>query len=201
LRYKSPPNATAGTRHDIKAGTRGWTDKLPSIYVLAPDHVGLTTRAQPTLFWYQSAPTNTRMELTIIVPHQPGWLLRVGIDKSDQPGIHRLSLERYHVTLVPGVIYKWTVALVPNPNSRSQDIIASDLIQRVEPDNELKGALARSQGLEKAGTYATNSIWYDALDSITNEIDAAPHERDLHFLRASLLEQGGLTATAAFERK
>jgi hypothetical protein len=201
LKYVPPKNLLAGTRHDVDAGTRGWTPHLPAVYVLAPNHTGLTTQAQPSLFWYQSGPSNTPFVLTIIEPMNPKPLLKVGIEKADQPGIHRISLERYHVRLTPGVLYKWTIALVPDPANRSQDLIASDMIQRIEPDARLAAALAGGKASEKAATYAGNGVWYDALEALTNEIDAAPADKDIRLLRVSLLEQAGLKAAAASDRR
>src|SRR5579871_2422271 len=51
LKYAPPKIAVAGTRVDGDGGSRGSRDKLPSLYVLAPNHTGLTTREQPSLFW------------------------------------------------------------------------------------------------------------------------------------------------------
>ena len=201
LKYVAPKGVIAGTRKGIDAGSRGWTANLPAIYVLAPDHTGLTTQAQPTLFWYQSGPTNTRMELTLIVRGKPGWLLRVGLDKADQAGIHRLSLERYHITLTPGVVYRWSVALVPNPNGRSQDLIASDTIQRVEPDAQLTSKLEGTSGLGRASVYGNYGIWYDLLETINDEIDTMPKQRELRLQRAALFEQIGLRIAAAGDQK
>ena len=201
LTYKVPTKAIAGTRHDVDAGSRGWSAQMPSIYVLAPDHTGLTASEQPSLFWYQSGPAGMRIEVTIIEPGKPKWLLRVGADKADQGGIHRLTLKRYGVTLVPGVLYKWTVALVPDLANRSRDVIASDTIQRVEPDARFTAALAGAKGLDKAAIYAGRGIWYDALETVTDEIDAAPKDKDIRFLRVSLLEQAGLKIAASSERK
>jgi hypothetical protein len=201
LTYKPPKNAVAAPRQDVDAGTRGWSATMPALCVLAPNHTGLTTRGQPSLFWYQSGPASTRIELTIIEPNKPKRVLRVAADKAEQGGIHRLPLERYHVTLAPGVVYKWTVALIPEPSNRSQDLIASDTIRRIEPDAQLTAALAGAEGLDKAAIYASNGIWYDALETVTNEINAAPKEKDLRLLRAALLDQADLKAAAASERK
>ena len=201
LPYTPPKNAITVPRKDGDAGSRGWTAGLPSLYVLAPNHTGLTTRGQPSLFWYQSGPARTRIELTIIEPKKPKPLLRVGADKAEQAGVHRLVLARYNVTLAPGILYKWTVSLIPDPANRSQDIIARDTILRIEPDAQLKAALAGSKGQDTAAAYAGNGIWYDALETITNEIDAAPKNKDVRLLRASLLEQAGLKKVAASERQ
>ncbi|MEI9893978.1 MAG: DUF928 domain-containing protein [Chthoniobacter sp.] len=199
--YKMPLKAIAGTRRDVDAGTRGWSAKLPSVYALAPDHTGLTTSGQPSLFWYQSGPANTPIEVTIIEPHKPGKILRVGADTAEQGGIHRLPLERYRVTLSPGVVYKWTVSLILDPANRSQDLIASDTIERIAPDAQLAAALTTAKGLDKAAIYAGKGIWYDALEAVTNEIDASPKNKEHRLLRAALLDQAGLKAAAASERK
>jgi len=201
LKYHPPKNAVAAPRKDGDAGSRGWSVNLPSIYVLAPNHTGLTTRGQPSLFWYQSGPASTRIELTLSEPKNPKPLLRVGADKADPGGIHRLSLGRYNVKLAPGVLYKWTVALIPDPNNRSRDLVASDTIQRIEPDAQLKAAVAGSKGLGTAAVYASSGIWYDALEAISDEMNAAPKDRDIRMQRASLLEQAGLREAAAAERK
>jgi hypothetical protein len=201
LKYKTPGNTAAHTRKDIDAATRGWNTKMPAIYVLAPNHTGLTTHAQPVLFWYQSGPASTPIEITLIEPGKPKPLLRVGAEHADQPGIHRLLLSRHNFSLEPGVLYKWTVALVPDATSRSQDVIASDTIQRVEPETQMATALSGARGLDKAAIYARNGIWYDALETVTNEIDAAPKNKELRLQRAALLEQGELKAVVASERK
>jgi len=201
LKYKAPANAIAGIRHDVDAGTRGWNATMPALYALAPNHTGFTTRGQPSLFWYQSSPASTRIELTLIEPKKPKPVLRVGADKADQAGIHRLPLERYNVTLAPGILYKWTIALVPDPASRSQDLIASGTIQRIEPDAQLTSALSGAKGMDKAATYASKGIWYDALETVTNEVDAAPKNKGIRLQRATLLEQAELKEAAASERK
>ena len=198
--YTPPKNVTTGTRIDGDGGSRGKGEKLPSLYVLAPNHTALTTREQPSLFWYQTAAANTHFELTLTEPKNPKPLLKVATDKADG-GIHRVSLAKHNVTLKPGVSYKWTIAWVPDPANRSQDVIASGAIQRIEPDAKLTAALADAKGLEKAAVYAQHGIWYEALETVSNEIDAAPKNKDLHAQRAALLDQAGLKDAAASERR
>jgi hypothetical protein len=200
LTYTPPKNVTAGTRVTGDGGSRGGV-KLPALAVLTPDHTGITTRAQPSLFWYQSGAASARFELTVVEPKKPKPLLKVSLEKADQAGIHRLPLGKYNVTLTPGVVYKWTIALVPDPSSRSQDEIASGTIQRAEPDADFTTALAAAEGLDKAVLYASKGFWYDALEVVTNEIDAAPENKALHRERARLLDEAGLKAAAAVDRK
>ncbi len=200
LKYTPPKSAAGGARIDGDGGSRGTGPKLPSLYVLAPNHTALTTREQPSLFWFQTGSSNTRFELTLTEPKNPKPLLRVGTEKADA-GIHRASLAKQKVTLKAGVPYKWTVAWVPDPANRSMDVIASGTIQRIEPDAKLTSALADAKGLDKAAAYAQSGIWYDALEVVSNEIDSAPKDKSLHAQRAALLDQAGLKDAAAAERK
>jgi hypothetical protein len=201
LKYTPPKTAAAGTRIDGDGASRGSGEKLPSLYVLAPNHTALTTREQPSLFWYQTGPAKTRFELTLTEPKKPKPLLKVATDKSEQPGIHRISLEKQGVVLQPGIAYKWTIAWVPDPANHSQDVVASGSIQRIAPDAKLTADIAAAKGLDKVALYAQGGIWYDALEALSNEIDAAPKDKNLHAQRAALFDQAGLKDAAAGERK
>lgn len=203
LKYSAPKNATGGgARIDGDGGSRGLSDKvkLPPLYVLVPDSAALTTHESPTLFWYQSAPADMRLEFTLTEPKNPKPVLKLAVGKSPQAGIHRLTLAKQNVQLKTGVTYKWTVAWVPDANNRSLNVIAGGSIQRVEPDAKLTAALEGTQGAEQASVYAQNGIWYDALEAISNAIEAAPDDKSLHAERADLLEQAGLKQVAAAER-
>lgn len=207
LKYTPPKTAGTGIRTDGDGGSRSDGTKLPSLYVLAPDHTALTTQEQPSLFWYQSGPAPkdapVRFELTLIDPKTPKPLLKVGTPLAGQKdggaGIHRVQLARQNVTLDPGVEYKWSVTLVPDANNRSQDVIASGTIRRTPPSPELTEALTKAT--DKASAYAAQGVWYDALSALSDQIDASPKNAPLRAARADLLQQVGLKAAAEFERK
>src|SRR5438270_634983 len=60
------PPKTGAPKVRVDGGTRGDKDDLPTLSVLAPDHVALTTQEKPTLYWYQSKPAKVRFELTLL---------------------------------------------------------------------------------------------------------------------------------------
>lgn len=206
LKYTPPKTAGTGIRTDGDGGSRTEGAKMPSLYVLAPDHIALTTQPQPSLFWFQDGPApkdvGARFELTLVDPKNPKPLLKVGAALADQKdggtGIHRIQLARQKITLEPGVAYKWSVALVPDANNRSKDLVASGVIQRSEPSAELTAELAKA---DKASAYAASGVWYDALSALSDQIDASPKDAALRAARADLLQQAGLKAAAEFERK
>ena len=206
LKYTPPKTAGTGLRTDGDGGSRAGGAKLPSLFVLAPNHTALTTQAQPSLFWFQDGPApkdvGARFELTLVDPKNPKPLLKVGAAIAEQKGggggIQRIQLARHKITLDPGVAYKWSVALVPDANNRSQDLVASGVIQRSEPSPELSAELAKGN---KAAAYATSGVWYDALSALSDEIDASPKDAALRAERAELLRQAGLKLAADFELK
>jgi hypothetical protein len=208
LKYTPPKSATGGARIDGDGGSRGPDVKLPSIYVLAPNGIGQTTSEHPSLYWFQSGPAPksipARIEITVVDPKKSKPLLKVGSALADGKdggaGIHRLPLAKNKVTLDPGVTYKWTVALVPDPANRSQDVIASGTLLRLAPSKELSAALS-SPGADKASVYAQNGMWYDALDALTERIDSDPKSGTARAERAELLGQVGLKDAAAFDKK
>lgn len=201
LTYTPPKQAAAGTRVDGDAGTRAGKVKLPALYVLAPDHTGLTLSAAPSLFWFQSGPATARFELTLIEPKKPRPLLRVSSEQSEGAGVHRVRLGRHGIQLATGVDYKWTVALVADTANRSQDVIASGTIRRIDPEARLTAELAAAGLGSRAAVLAQNGIWYDAIEALSDQINDAPRDPAPRQRRAQLLAQAGLTQAAAADRR
>lgn len=203
LKYTPPKNVVSGARLDGDGGSRGTADKdkLPSLTVLTPPHAALTASPQPTLFWYQTAGSATRLELTVVEPKNPEPVLRAYVEKSMKPGINCAPLARYGTVLKPGVKYTWTVAWVPDGANRSLSVIARGGIECVAPDAKVAEAAAAAKGAERAAVYAQNGLWYDALDAITLAMDGNPEDKELRRMRADLFEQAGLKTVAAAERK
>jgi hypothetical protein len=195
------PPKTGAPKVRVDGGTRGDNDNLPTLSVLAPDHVALTTQEQPTLYWYQSKPARLRFELTLLEENKNKPVLVVKIDSSDKSGIQSLKLSEHQLKLVTGVEYEWAVALVADPENRSKDIICSSVIKRVEPSPALASKLAKAGKPELAAIYAEEGIWYDALEKVSNLIETEPANGLLHQLRSSLLTQVGLNQAAAYDTR
>lgn len=200
LLYKPPPDAgNIPTR--VSGGARGESGVDTNLFTLVPDHVALTTQAQPSLFWFQSKPAKAKFELTVVEPKNPKPLLSLNAAEADKPGIHRIRLNKYKVQLQPGVAYEWSVAIVPDAENRSKDVVAKGVIKRVNASDDLEKKLENASELERAAAYAQAGIWYDALDTISNAIEADPHDASLREQRASLLKQVGLSEAAALDKK
>ncbi len=197
LKFLPPTTAAPSVR--VTGGSRGSGDATLTLDVLAPDDVGVTTREQPSLFWFQSKPANAKFELTLLQENKAKPIVQVAVERSTKAGIQRLKLADTGAKLVPGVEYQWVVALVTDPDNRSSDLVASGVIKRIEPAAGLKERVAKATPDSLAAVYAEAGVWYDALAALSDQIDAQPENKSLRQTRADLLRQVGLKAAAGSE--
>jgi hypothetical protein len=197
--YVPPSRGAVGAR--TGGGTRGQTS-APRIAVLAPDHVGLTTRAQPSLAWYLSADTSAPVELTLIADGAIEPLAVKRLPSPQRAGIHVVDLSQLDVELAEGTTYDWYIALVLDPNARDADVVAGGAIARRSAPSALVADL-KAPG-PTYGAYARNGFWYDAIadlsTAIANAPSGSPESRALRAERAELLEQVGVGAVALYDR-
>ena len=198
--YKPPLRSAPGGREG--GGSRGSGRPFPALVVLTPkDHSGLTTQEQPVLYWYLSQEAKHPVEVTLTDRQSIKPLLETRLEPPLQPGLHRVRLADYGVRLTPGVAYKWSVALVPNPMQRSQDVTTAGTIECTSLSDELNHQLAEATKDAAARLYAAAGIWYDTIAALSELIDAAPQDAKLRQQRAILLEQQGLPEVAAYDRQ
>lgn len=178
----------------VGGSTRDIDGRAAVLQVLAPDHTGLTTQAQPTIYWYARTPAAARFEFTLIDGEGIDPLLEVEADSDRVSGYRQLNLGEYGITLQPGVSYPWSVALVSDAASRPSHLISSGIIEYVEPGADLSSRIDNATGSDLVGVYASEGIWYDALDTISRLIDESPADQGLVAIRDALLVQVGLQA-------
>jgi hypothetical protein len=193
-----PPTTGAETVR-VTGGSRGTDIATITLDVLAPDDIGLTTQEQPSLFWYQSQPADAKFELTLLQEKQIKPLVQVKVDRASKAGFQRLKLSEHGVKLTPGVEYQWVVALVTDPENRSTDLVASGVVKRIEPAADVKQKISQAAPASLPSIYAEAGIWYDAIATLSDQIEAQPENKTLRETRADLLQQVGLKAAAQAE--
>lgn len=197
----TPPQRGAPQRR-VGGSSRGADDALPSVMLLVPDHVGLTVSETPALYWYLSKPTSVRVEVTLIDEKGESPLIEYAIANANGPAVHRVDLTARKVLLKPGTEYQWSIAVVPNPNERSSDVMAGGVLKRVAMPKAIEARRAAGATKEElARLYAAEGIWYDAIALYSELIEQHPGDKSLREQRAALLEQVGLREVAAFDRR
>jgi hypothetical protein len=197
----------------VGGGTRGTVDEDLKLIVLTPNEFARTISPRPTLFWYLSKAVDKPLIVSIVDtrPQNPRNLLKIEMSGTKPAGIHRLDLSDDQVmnrnqadvkaaALESGIDYRWTVAVVMDPDNRSQDILASGFVTRVAAPAALEPAKLAADPVGKAAAFAQNGMWYDALKALSDAIDKKPADQRLRAQRAGLLEQAELPEVAAAER-
>ena len=193
-----PPQVGRPTTRLVGGGSRG-TESIIELSALTPEQAGLTVQEQPSLFWYLSETTTYDLELIVSVDRAPQPLLVTRLRPPARPGIQRVRLTDYHVRLEPGVTYRWFVALIPDLEHRSKDIIAGGGVERIPLSDALRTRLGQAEAERAPHLYAEAGLWYDALATLSDLIEAAPADLELRQQRAALLKQVGLETVAAYD--
>jgi len=180
----------------VGGGTRGTGDKQPFVAVITPEHAGLTSTAQPSLYWYVSEVVQARFEFALINDNEIDPIIEVVSDKQVNKGLNSLDLSDHGVKLVPGVAYQWSVALVSDAGRRSGDIVSSGQIEYVTLSDEQE-AQRPIAAEAMAGFYAGQGYWYDTFAAMEDMITSNPGDATLKSQRAALLEQVGLNEVSA----
>ena len=196
-----PPGADLPVTR-VNGPVRGSAGGGPNIFVLSPEHTGLTTQDQPSLFWYLDRPAgNVKAMLTIVQAKKPEPLLEMQLDAS-RPGIQRVNLASTSCHLQAGAEYTWVIALVPDEAHRMNDVTRSADIRRIDPPEPLVDKLLTlGSTTDRAVVYARSGIWYDALAAVSDQIDATPGDPMVRGLRAALCNQASLPEVAAFDTR
>jgi hypothetical protein len=186
-------------RGRIGGGRRGPIQGVAELHALAPDHVGQTTSAQPTLYWYLAEPVaeGVALELTLIDATSVDPLLDRRLPRPERAGLQRVSLAEYRIALEPGQEYQWSIAAVPDPEDHAKDVVASGWIERVPAPAGIQERLAAAGPVDAPAVYGAAGLWYDMLDAAYERVRANPEAATYREQLAAVLEQAGLPAEAA----
>lgn len=200
--YKAPLRGAPATR--VGGATRSAGATAMTLNVLAPDHTGYTYQEKPTMYWYVSERVTQPVELAITPTGSLNEAIPPVLELTFQPpiekGVHAVRLEDHGVALKPDVEYQWFVAVVKDPDHRSNDVLAGGSIKRIGTSDAVQAKLRDAQQTIRPAIYAESGVWYDAIDQISKLIGADPANRSLREQRATLLEQVGLKDAAAYDR-
>ena len=190
IRYMPPlPGDTIPAPDATNSVLEGETSLLQ---VMAPDHTGLTTQGQPTLYWYTSSPAALHFSIKEAGNDSKKPLLELSLKKAS--GIQKLDLAKHNITLKPDILYQWSVTQAPENNSKKNGKTVYGFIEKIKPGEGLSKRIKRVTGIARVDVYAIEGIWYDAWQTISSMLEKSPDNPGLLAARNSLLSQAGLHA-------
>ncbi len=160
--YKPPVRGAPAGGGRIVAGVRGEQGDSPTLLALAPDHVGVTSRKQPVLYWYISKPTTSHIEFALNDELRGKTVIRADLPSPKQAGIQAINLSDYKAELAPDVVYQWFVTIEVDPAQPAKDVYHGGSIIYREPSPDLEKSVQAAGVTGAAGIYAAQGFWYDA---------------------------------------
>ena len=115
-------------------------------------------------------------------------------------GMHHLRLADFDFQLKENQEYEWFVFIVPDPEQRSADLIASGTIRYMEPPADLIPRLNQTPAEQWYQVYAEAGLWYDAIDHLCQQVDQNPENKELRQIRANLTTQVAMPKVADYDR-
>ncbi len=200
LVYTRPSGFADASPGHFAQGKRS-AGSAPTPLALAPEHVGLTVRGSPTLYWFMPERADHRIEFVLAAPDAIEPVLMLTTNAPIESGFHTVPLGDHGVTIEPGVTYRWSVALVLDEDQRYKDVIGGGAIARIHPSPALQAELEKAELGAAGHTYAANGLWYDALNFVSQRILEGAEAARARSRRAELLEQVGLTTAADYDRR
>lgn len=192
--YQAPDSGSPTRR--VGGGTRDLGSK-GFLAVLAPEHTGYVLNEQPVLYWSSSDDVKWPLAVRLAPLHQADAksTMETILAPPLKAGIHAFNLAEHGVTLEPNVVYEWTLTL---KQRNGQDIITSATIKRVK-NKKLNDKPEALPERERPQLYAGAGLWYDAIESLSAQIEEHPNDASLREARASLLTQVGLPQVAELD--
>jgi hypothetical protein len=113
---------------------------------IVPDHVGYTLQKSPVLYYFISEATTLPTLFTLRDPRATQPVVEVLVHSPGRAGFQAIRLADYNVVLEPGVPYRWSITILQDPVSSSNNPVAGGLIECCPGDYALR---VRQSSMEK----------------------------------------------------
>ena len=195
--YRPPKDHVPHAR--IESGMRGGAGNELTIIALVPDHVGFTTKKDPTLYWHVSQATSLPVQFTLTDSRSVRPIAEIPLPHPRHAGVQTVRLKDYGISLDPGIQYRWSVSIRPDPDKPSEDLVTGGMIERIEFNEGSALGFPHVCNKDAVSRYAEAGLWYDAIDCISDLIESNPNDSLLRKQRAYLLNQINLPHVAEFD--
>lgn len=208
-RYQPRPSGipthrvSGGTRDPIPSCLVNPTDSEPLTALVPEYEIGTTTAAYPAFQWYLPANNASHLEFRLDEVDldqdvfQP--LYQTAFALSGKGGISSLQLPSGAgiPSLDVGKTYYWAVEVYCEADGDQADMLVEGWIARVDASSDLQSQLdSATTPVARAIVAAENHVWYDATQTLANQILAQPADSQAQQEWKLLLEAVDLDAIA-----
>jgi hypothetical protein len=163
--------------------------------------IGRTVSEYPVFFFYLPKTDFYDVELAeFFLEDENGSLIyETTLKTNNAAGVMSVSIpaNKKVSPLEAGKNYRWSIALICDPDDRSIDMVARGIVRRVELSADILRELDAADPRQKTVIYAENGIWQDALGTLAAARRANPNDTDLAADWESLLDSVKLGEIAA----
>lgn len=152
------------------------TSKGQHLTAIVPkSNIGLTTLANPVLFFY--VPPSSESALELVVQDEKQNFVKQYYKPSGNGGVVAIPINK--TSLEVGKQYRWFFSVVCNARERSKDLSVKGGIKRISPNPQLATQLKGATLNERVNLYAKAGIWQDALTTLVELRSQSPNDPQL----------------------
>lgn len=139
-------------------------EEKAQLTIIAPeDEVALTASTHPTFWIYLSALPSHTVRVSISHPKESEPIFEKDLEIK-KAGLQRINIPTSRPSLRTGETYILTAGILCNPLRLSESIYARVAFKKVDLSAQTRQKLEQTaSNVEKAGIYAKEGIWYDAI--------------------------------------
>jgi hypothetical protein len=206
VRFVGPSEDNLSSPNDRRlrqshARVRCHTGNIKLTALVPESLIGRTVSEYPVFFFYLPKTDFYDVELAeFFLEDENGSLIyETTLKTNNAAGVMSVSIpaNKKVSPLEAGKNYRWSIALICDPDDRSIDMVARGIVRRVELSADILRELDAADPRQKTVIYAENGIWQDALGTLAAARRANPNDTDLAADWESLLDSVKLGEIAA----
>ncbi len=125
-----------------------------------------TVSSNPNFYFYAKEASKVPLKFNLIIPNHnaPNPIFEKTLSIKE-PGVHKIELDS-SVSLEYNEVYLWQIGIPCSNDTSLLNQVLKGAVKRVELPQKIEHQLSLvTSPLSKAKIYASNGIWYDALDN------------------------------------
>lgn len=157
---------------------------------VASDHVGLTVRKSPVLYFFISQGTSLPVRFTLRDERSVLPVAEIFLPPPPRAGFWAIRLRDYDIQLNEDIQYRWYVSITGDSARNKQDILSGGVIERIDP--QLVDYYDQVCDRDSVLLALKAGLWIDGFGCLCELVEANPEDQKLRSLQEKLWKDMGL---------